>query len=78
MSVVEKVKSEVAQICAVGADEINKNALLIQYGLDSIRSMELIVALEDHFDIEVQDEDLARITTVEEVATLIEQELSLN
>lgn len=78
MGVVEKIKSEVAKICKIETEQINNDALLIQYGLDSISCLELIVVLEDYFGIEVQDDDLAKIRTVEEVATLVEQELNLN
>lgn len=41
--------------------------------LDSINSLELIMALEDTYDISVSDADAAKLRTVNDVINLIDQ-----
>ena len=42
-------------------------------GADSLDVVELIMELEDEFDLEISDEDAAKIVTVGDVVTYIEQ-----
>lgn len=42
-------------------------------GADSLDVVELIMELEDEFDLEISDEDAAKIATVGDVVTYIEQ-----
>ncbi len=39
--------------------------------LDSIAALELVVLLKEHFDITVQDEDMAKLTTVANIADFV-------
>jgi acyl carrier protein len=65
-------------ICAINPEQVNEDALLIQYGLDSVRSLDLIVALEEQFNIEISDGELSQIRTVRDVMNLVEQKLTRN
>jgi acyl carrier protein len=76
MTIAQQVKQQLAQICAVDPTRIVDNARLIEYGLDSLRSMELIVSLEEHFAIELPDQDIAYVRTVADLIRLIEQHRS--
>jgi len=76
MTIAQQVKQQLAQICAVDPTRVMDSARLIEYGLDSLRSMELIVALEEHFDIELPDQDIAYVRTVADLIRLIEQHRS--
>ncbi len=71
----EQIKAELAQICAIHLDTIRNDGWLIEYGLDSLRSMELIINLEERFDIEIPDDEIATVTTVQDVINLIQQQL---
>ncbi|MDF2986919.1 MAG: Phosphopantetheine attachment site [Eubacterium sp.] len=57
--------------------EINDATDLREHGLDSITSIELIVMLEDEFNISVEDEDLLidNFNTVEKLMLLLDKYL---
>lgn len=76
MNIAKQVKQELAHICAIDPAEVRDEAWLIEYGLDSVRSLELIMALEEHFYIELPDEVIARVRTVADLVRLIEQQRS--
>ena len=73
MTVSHAIKQELALVCGLSPETIKDEAWLIEFGLDSIRSMELIIALEAHFDIEISNDDLAALTTVSNVVQLVEK-----
>lgn len=74
--IAQQIKSELATICAITPETVSEDALLIQYGLDSVRSLELIVSLEAQFRIEISDSELARIRKVRDVVELIERKVA--
>ena len=41
-------------------------------GADSLDTVELVMALEEEFDIEIPDEQAEKITTVQEAVTFVE------
>lgn len=49
-----------------GLAAIEEDELLSEYGLNSLGTMEVVVAIEDAYDIEIEDDDLM----VEELGTL--------
>lgn len=73
MTISEIVKQEVAQICAITPAEVRDEANLAEYGLDSMRSMELIVSLESRFKIQIHDDDLGDVRTVSDVIHALER-----
>src|SRR5262249_48145276 len=44
-------------------------------GLDSLAMIELLFKVEEHFDLEIPNEDLSRITTVADVTAYVEEKL---
>ena len=66
------VRQEVAQICATAVEEVKDEDSLVEYGFDSIKSLELIVALEAHFSIRIDDADIDGLQTVSDVVRAIE------
>lgn len=50
----------------IGLAAIEEDELLSEYGLNSLGTMEVVVAIEDAYDIEIEDDDLI----VEELGTL--------
>ncbi|MCL6457113.1 MAG: acyl carrier protein [Gorillibacterium sp.] len=71
--VVERVKRIV--IDRLGVEEIKvtqEASFKDDLGADSLDVVELVMELEDEFDIEISDEDAERITTVGEVVKYIQ------
>ncbi|MFO7274233.1 MAG: acyl carrier protein [Symbiobacteriaceae bacterium] len=61
----EKVKAIIVDQLSVDEDEVTMDASFIEdLGADSLDIVELIMALEEEFDIEVPDEDAEKLTTV--------------
>ena len=66
MSVNERVKGIVAEQLGIGVDEINNESSFIDdLGADSLDTVELVMALEEEFDIEISDEEAENISTVQ-------------
>jgi len=61
----KKVKEIVADKLSIGEDQITENASFIDdLGADSLDTVELVMALEDEFDLDIPDEDAEKMTTV--------------
>ena len=76
MAVIEnleaKVKSIIIEQLAVDASEVTEKAQFVQdLGADSLDTVELVMALEEAFDVEIPDEDAEKIKTVGEAVTYI-------
>jgi acyl carrier protein len=67
MSTIEsRVKKIVAEQLGVAeADIKNESSFVDDLGADSLDTVELVMALEDEFDLEIPDEDAEKITTVQ-------------
>jgi acyl carrier protein len=66
MSVNERVKGIVAEQLGIGIDEINNESSFIDdLGADSLDTVELVMALEEEFDVEISDEQAEHISTVQ-------------
>jgi acyl carrier protein len=74
MAVAEKIKSIIAEQLGVKQEEVTENAKFIDdLGADSLDTVELVMALEEEFGIEIPDEDAEKMTTVGEAIKYIEQ-----
>jgi acyl carrier protein len=72
----ERVKKIIVSQLAVDASEINPSAQFVQdLGADSLDTVELVMALEEEFDIEIPDEDAEKIKTVGEAVNYIKDKL---
>ena len=73
MTVEEKVKSIIMEQLGVDAEEVTPEAsFVIDLGADSLDTVELVMALEESFKIEISDEDAEKITTVSDAIKYIE------
>lgn len=73
MAVQEKVKSIIAEQLGVKPEEVVPEASFIDdLGADSLDTVELVMALEEEFGIEIPDEDAEKITTVGDAVKYIE------
>jgi acyl carrier protein len=73
MAVEEKVKSIIVEQLGVKAEEVTPTASFVDdLGADSLDTVELVMALEEEFGIEIPDEDAEKMTTVGEAIKYIE------
>jgi acyl carrier protein len=70
----EKVKEIIIEQLDVQADQVTEGASFIEdLGADSLDTVELVMALEENFDIEIPDEDAEKIKTVRDAVTYIDK-----
>ena len=73
MSVADKVKSIIVENLGVEEDEVTPDASFQEdLGADSLDVVELVMALEEQFGVEIPDEDAEKITRVREAIEYIE------
>jgi acyl carrier protein len=61
----KKVKAIVADKLSIGEDQVTEEASFIEdLGADSLDTVELVMALEDEFNLDIPDEDAEKLTTV--------------
>lgn len=73
MAVAEKVKSIIVEQLGVDADEVTPEASFTDdLGADSLDIVELVMAFEEEFGIEIPDEDAEKIVRVNEAITYID------
>ncbi|MDG2918326.1 acyl carrier protein [Bisgaard Taxon 10/6] len=66
MSIEERVKKIIAEKLDIKGEEIRLNASFVEdLGADSLDTVELVMALEEEFSIEIPDEEAEKITTVQ-------------
>jgi acyl carrier protein len=71
--VFDRVKAIVVEQLGVEADEVSPQSKFVEdLGADSLDVVELVMALEDEFDLEIPDEQAEKIATVGEAAKYIE------
>ena len=75
-SVEDKVKQIIVEQLGVDESEVTPTASFIDdLGADSLDTVELVMALEEGFGMEIPDEDAEKITTVKDAITYIEGHL---
>jgi acyl carrier protein len=61
----ERVKEIICEQLGVEEEEVTTNAKFIEdLGADSLDTVELVMAFEEEFDLEIPDEDAEKIVTV--------------
>lgn len=75
-AVFEKVKNIIVNQLGVEEDEVSPDAsFLDDLGADSLDIVELIMALEEEFELEIPDEDAEKITTVGDAVNYIRERI---
>ncbi len=74
MSVETKVKDIIVEQLGVDPDQVTLEASFVDdLGADSLDTVELVMALEEEFGIEIPDEDAEKIATVSSAIGYIEE-----
>ena len=72
-SIEQQVKAIVAEQLGVKEEEVTNDASFVDdLGADSLDTVELVMAFEEEFGIEIPDEDAEKITRVKEAVEYIE------
>ncbi|MGA7954984.1 MAG: acyl carrier protein [Gloeobacterales cyanobacterium] len=71
-AIFEKVQNIVAEQLSVEKEQVSlESNFADDLGADSLDQVELVMALEEEFDIEISDEDAEKITTVKDAIAYI-------
>jgi acyl carrier protein len=71
-SIEERVKEIIVDQLGVSADQVTPEAKFIEdLGADSLDTVELVMALEEEFDIEVPDDEAEKLLAVNDVIAFI-------
>ena len=71
-SIEERVKQIVAEQLGVDEGQVtNDAAFMDDLGADSLDTVELVMALEEEFDVEISDEDAEKIQKVQDAVDYI-------
>ena len=72
--IADRVKKIVVEHLGVESDKVTENANFIDdLGADSLDTVELVMAFEEEFDLEIPDEDAEKIATVGDAITYIKE-----
>ncbi len=73
MALIDDIKEVVVEQLSVNADEIKPDSKFVEdLGADSLDVVELVMALEEKFDIEIPDDEAEKIQTVQDVVNYIQ------
>ena len=71
---VDKIREIVVEQLGVDAEQVTPEANFVDdLGADSLDTVELIMAFEEEFDVEIPDTDAEKIKTVQDVIDYIEE-----
>jgi acyl carrier protein len=74
VSVEEKVKKIIAEKLSVEVDEVVPEASFVDdLGADSLDLVELIMAMEESFDVEISDDEAEKLQTVQDAINYIKE-----
>lgn len=71
-SVEERVQKIIAEQLSVGEDQVTSEASFVDdLGADSLDTVELVMALEEEFEIDIPDEEAEKIINVQDAVNYI-------
>jgi len=74
MSTDKKIKQIIAEQLGLNEDEVNLDSSLIDdLGADSLDIVELVMAMEEEYEMEIPDEDAEKIATVKDVIDYVKR-----
>jgi acyl carrier protein len=77
MAIEDKVKEMIVDQLGVEAEQVKPEASFLEdLGADSLDTVELVMAFEEEFDLEIPDEDAEKIKTVGDAINYIKSKAS--
>lgn len=71
-SIEERVKDIIVDQLGVSAEQVTSDAKFVEdLGADSLDTVELVMALEEEFDVEVPDDEAEKLQAVKDVVSFI-------
>ena len=74
----KKVKKVIALQLVIGEEEIKEITTFADLGIDSLEIFEIIMALEDEFNIEIPNEDVENIKSIDDIIKYIKSKVELD
>lgn len=75
MSVEDKVKKIISDQLEVAVDKLSMDTSFEDIDADSLDIVELVMALEEEFDLEISDQEIENIKTVGDIVKYIESQV---
>jgi acyl carrier protein len=72
-STYETIKRLMAETCLVDPAMVEPEARLAGFGIDSIGVLELVLAIEDTFPVQVENEDMLAVKTVKDLVEYVDR-----
>lgn len=70
----ERIRRIVVEQLGVKEDEVNNSSSFVDdLGADSLDTVELVMALEEEFNVEIKDEEAEKITTVQQAIDFVKE-----
>lgn len=69
----DRIRLLISQVCAVDPGKVSKNARLLAFGIDSVRVLELLLSVEEEFEICLEPAELNDIATVGQLVSYVER-----
>ena len=73
--ILKRVKSVIVEQLDIDKDLVTDDSTFKELGVDSLDAVEIVLKLEEEFEIEISDEDATQINSVSEAVTYIERVL---
>lgn len=75
--IAEKIKSVIAEQLGVKPEEVTEQAKFVDdLGADSLDTVELVMALEEEYGVEIPDEDAEKLVSVGDAIKYIDEKLA--
>jgi acyl carrier protein len=76
MSLEERIAEIIVEQLGVSREEISPDASFVEdLGADSLDIVELVMAMEEEFDVEIPDDDAARIERIRDAVAYLKEKL---
>ncbi len=76
MEVFEKVKELISEQLDLDGEQLTIKTTFEDIDADSLDVVELVMALEEEFNLEIADEDVEKIKTIGDIVSYIEKQIS--
>ena len=76
MNTQEKVISAIAYMQGIPSEDVKLDSTIESLDLDSLDTVEIVMAVEEEFDLEILDEDCEAWTTVQSIINYVESRIT--